>query len=477
MKSLFLFLSTLIVLSASCTNTERTANTLLSTSLLETDTYSIDISKDNSIISKKGAIITIPAGAIESDSQFVTIELKEAFSMKDIVRAGLTTQSNGLPLSSGGMIYINTVQSAAIRKPIRIYIPTDRQRMDMKAFVGSADNLTNINWRNAVPVSDTPRQLLETGGQLFTQNCASCHNPYKSATGPALAGITSRRNKEWLYAFTRNSAQLIASGDVMANTLYNIWGKTAMTAFPNLSDKELDLLYAYLDNMEYNGEVEIADKCYDSCMALMRDRKFRAPVTDTASYNNFNTVSVGNMVVPPYNGLGYYSFAITAVGWYNVDIVTKGLPGFEESTLTATVTGGEDLALHVYLVLPSEKMFLVGGLVKGQQNGYAFFTDDSKILLPHGRQAFILAMVEKDGQVLYGQVEFTTAVAQTPALALQAMTKDAFNTAIEALNFDGVGVSDLSSDNNVITSSTVNETESRETGNLHATGCDCPTYK
>jgi cytochrome c2 len=89
------------------------------------------------------------------------------------------------------------------------------------------------------------------GKALFQANCASCHNPIKDATGPALKGVTGRvPNKEWIYKWIKNSASVIASGDKYANDLYNKWNKTAMTAFPGLANEEIDAIVKYVDDYQ-----------------------------------------------------------------------------------------------------------------------------------------------------------------------------------------------------------------------------------
>lgn len=95
------------------------------------------------------------------------------------------------------------------------------------------------------------------GKALFQSNCASCHNPLKDATGPALQGASGRvPGKEWLYDWIHNSAAVIASGDKYANDLYAKWNKTAMTAFPNLSNEEIDAIVKYVE--EYKAPVTAA---------------------------------------------------------------------------------------------------------------------------------------------------------------------------------------------------------------------------
>lgn len=89
----------------------------------------------------------------------------------------------------------------------------------------------------------------QDGKAIFQANCASCHNPIKDATGPALQGVDKRvPSKEWIYNWVHNSAKVISSGDKYANDLYNKWNKTAMTAFPQLSNAEIDAVVKYVND-------------------------------------------------------------------------------------------------------------------------------------------------------------------------------------------------------------------------------------
>ncbi len=89
------------------------------------------------------------------------------------------------------------------------------------------------------------------GKQLFTQNCAACHALERKMTGPALANVETRLaedeglDREWLNAWIKNSPAMIASGDAYANKIYNEYNKTAMTAFPTLSNEDIDNILAY----------------------------------------------------------------------------------------------------------------------------------------------------------------------------------------------------------------------------------------
>jgi len=88
---------------------------------------------------------------------------------------------------------------------------------------------------------------VSAGKELFNSLCAACHKPYSNSIGPALHGVTERREMDWLYEWIKNSAALIASGDEQANAIYNEWNQTAMPAFPQLSNSEIDNILAYVE--------------------------------------------------------------------------------------------------------------------------------------------------------------------------------------------------------------------------------------
>jgi hypothetical protein len=90
--------------------------------------------------------------------------------------------------------------------------------------------------------------IYEFGRALFKSNCNSCHyiGMDKIKTAPALGGITKRRDKQWLYDYTRFSYKMYKEKDSIAIVLRSQnWG--LMTAFPNLSEHDLDLLYYFIE--------------------------------------------------------------------------------------------------------------------------------------------------------------------------------------------------------------------------------------
>ena len=94
----------------------------------------------------------------------------------------------------------------------------------------------------------------QDGKALFSANCASCHAVNKKLTGPALAGVEDRwPEKKNLYAWIKNSAAFLKTGDAYANNLYNEYNKVAMNNFPGLSDADIDAILAYIKTVPAPG--------------------------------------------------------------------------------------------------------------------------------------------------------------------------------------------------------------------------------
>ena len=89
------------------------------------------------------------------------------------------------------------------------------------------------------------------GKALFNSNCASCHKLDKKMTGPALRNVEARLledeglDRDWLYKWIRNSSSLIKSGDDYANRIYLEYNRAAMTAYPQLTNVDIDNILAY----------------------------------------------------------------------------------------------------------------------------------------------------------------------------------------------------------------------------------------
>ncbi len=83
------------------------------------------------------------------------------------------------------------------------------------------------------------------GKKLFNANCASCHKLDRKLIGPPLRNIAQQRSLAWLHKWIRNNAALRDSGDRDALAIFEEYKGQIMTAFPQLSDQQIDDILAY----------------------------------------------------------------------------------------------------------------------------------------------------------------------------------------------------------------------------------------
>ena len=135
------------VLIIACTSSKQPE--LFSIDNLLTEQFIINTDRDTVLQTSKGALLKIHKGALVStDGKPVTLDIKEAYSTTDIIKAGLTTTTNGQPLSSGGMIYINAAegQGGTIKNAIEVAMPSHNLSNQMQLYKGETTADEKINW-------------------------------------------------------------------------------------------------------------------------------------------------------------------------------------------------------------------------------------------------------------------------------------------------------------------------------------------
>ena len=124
-----------------------------------------------------------------------------------------------------------------------------------------------------LPVSE---ETINAGEKLFKAKCLSCHQLERQTTGPALAGVTERRELDWLIRWIRNNVELRQSGDADAIAIYNEFNGTAMNVFADLTDDEIKSILMYTEN----GPVASAAAATTA----------EAPVLDEGLFNKTNKI-------------------------------------------------------------------------------------------------------------------------------------------------------------------------------------------
>ncbi len=492
-----------LVLFVSC-NKKQEVNSILSANNLPTQVLNIDITKDTVITTANGAIITIPKGTLLSDSTNVQLELKEAYSMQQIMLAGLTTKTtDGKVLQSGGMFYLNPNGNTkvTIAKPISIKVPTTAINDSMKLYKG-VEKDGKIAWEKPIPFKvKSPSNKLIDGKALFASNCAQCHGIYKDGTGPALGNIGRKRSKWYLQTFTNNWEEAVAAGDCQAINIIS-YASSAMNKF-NLDTNEIDVIYDYIDAISAEMGIPFVDDGIkgqqDSCeqyrkevlqLANLEKQKnkliddngdFVKKVAKNQPIANSSTnipVPINPTIEEPLKDLvkpitkssTYYELEITQFGWNNLD----DRPSFNSVELFVNIDEKYKGNVKLYLAIPQLRILLDGGeAINGM---YAFAEKNGKIELPIGREIVLIAVGEEDGDFLFGKIDFTVKDKQQINIPIAVSTKSAFNNTILTMGWNGLDIKAQEAKNASAIKAV--EYEINKIKNLKPMqGCDCTSFK
>lgn len=184
----FLMLFLLFVICSCGSSDKQSTLTVFSPAILPSQEFTINNEQDTVLKTLHGSSIRISKGSFDAKEP-VRLILKEAISPAEIFAAGMITESNGLPLGSGGMIYINTaVKGISLLKPLKISIPTNSFEPAMQVFKGVETDSGQINWTDPQPLDSTPiKNSIALGKAIFRSKCYACHSVFRKMTGPALA--------------------------------------------------------------------------------------------------------------------------------------------------------------------------------------------------------------------------------------------------------------------------------------------------
>lgn len=537
MKKIIALLSLLTVLIIACTTRQQTNSLLSKPGDVKADEYSITIDRDTTLVTKNGALLKIPKGALATDNgNTVVLEIKEAYSLEQMIRYGLTTSSGDEPLSSGGMIYVNAKagQNVTIKQAINVALPANYLEPGMQLYKGenTADGI--INWTNPAPLPENKQLVaIQNGRQLFESQCASCHHIAKQGTGPELAHFLKRFSGDtllvrgyslhipvayWWEDMKVDSSYSNPLRDKLLHISPELWQNQELyfcnqrarygslgTPFPALSENDLTSIYRYIQNESERRNLPVSseaflDDCIDSCI------QYRQRFTDLQEQKKNTTakrkslvgeagpsteevkiktgtepeppVQFDDVVSPTSNKGVYYQFSIETFGWYNIDILLKNVTGNVESELLVRITGSYREKLDIFLVIPEQKIYTKAGKKKGTADEYIFAYTSGKIFLPQNATAYILAMTEAESNIAFSLSQFTTSLVQQLDIELKTASTEEFNAAISSLNVSGMKIEAKDSKNAAEIRKTdadlkTIEAELKKAENLKPKGCDC----
>lgn len=121
------------------------------------------------------------------------------------------------------------------------------------------------------------------GKELFNANCAACHKLDAKSTGPALRGVAAKHEMSWIYKWVHNSSEMIKSGDATAVKLFAENNNSVMTAFPQLSEADIDNIIAYTSEPKAEPAAAVATG--------------KLPGPDADNSNASNTIILGALAL------------------------------------------------------------------------------------------------------------------------------------------------------------------------------------
>jgi hypothetical protein len=394
-KQLILCLTLLISLVA-CNNKNETANELFSQIYSEENVavqpFSFDAERDTVLKGKSGTVLTIPKNTfVDSLGNAITgqiqLELKEVFSTVDIVLSNLTTTSNGKPLQTGGMIYLNARSNGkqlqiADTKKIDVKVPTAKAQEGMQVYEGVRDS-SGINWLNPVPLNQ-PNRMLDSLGEVTEEDVM---------------------NK-----VERTTNIMYHVDDAQGNQTHD---------YPEAIDDLVSDIAWQGDGLKLKKDSIF--KVDSFTVTLVKQKKLQADISyQAAPRKGRNTFSQDNNTS--------YLFSVKKLGWANIDRLFDD-PRSTEVELITNIDNQSEFDV-IYTTMVTEQMFLPGYQMKN--NSFSFTHDDyEKPVLPVGAKASIMATAYKKDKAYFSIQEITIAKAQTVALHLNETTKEDLKKQLE----------------------------------------------
>lgn len=463
----------------SCSDPAKQKPALFSRDMLQRQYFELEPNKNVAFKTLHGSVISVPAGAFNV-SEIVKLEIREAFTPAEILAAGLVTESNGRPLKSGGMIYVNATandQPVELLKPIDISIPNNYYDSSMQVFKGVETDSGIINWVDPLPTDTTPQSQLWTFGKvIFQSKCASCHSIFRDMTGPALKDVenrgpwTDRRN---LYQYIRNASKW-AFTNPYVKSLKAQFG-SIMTAYPALSDTAIDAILLYINTEAKNpssNEIQIPIAAVSDSSGSYSEPMPSKPCKDDTTYLPIpeqeetmledNTSSVVNTLTDiteemnsplkastiegslrsgftdRISTFGMYDFSIKTLGWYNIDAAVEGYDGTSIVNVTAELKGEYEAGRisTVYLFCPGNRSLSVSNHFDG--NKYSYNKINNGIPLFIGDRAILFAFGSKGDKAYYGISEFKVSFQQTIPVTIFESTDEEIRNALHSKQMDGI---------------------------------------
>lgn len=442
---------------------ERIGKNAFTTENIEMQHFTIDAAKGGSVKGKKGTQLTIPKNAfVTADGKSVTgkvsIGLKEALSMSDIVFGGLTTTSDGKVLSTGGMLYIEAKHGdvkleLADSKSIKTIVPTKDFKSEMLLFTGEQDENGSINWVDPLDVIEKEKEKEKVVDDSYFWDPPKKNDPESPAPVKPVkntGGITLRvnlSNPELLpefIPFKDMAWKLVDESKYSEGDTKNVWRYVMVERSEkqgvyiltfkgvdgdNDKTKKLEVVPVF-KGQDYEKAMAEYEKKYDAFIKDKNEREAREKAEferlEKQEKEEMARLSKADRAKRYANS---YIFEVQKLGWHNCDYFYRDKTAVDVIVKAEITNGGED-AIYTYLVLKEQKICIPGYAYKSDAFGF------TAARMPLGITATIIALsTDSDGNLKYISKDVTIEKETLVALALKASTKEDMKKALQ-MNID-----------------------------------------
>ncbi|WP_229743039.1 energy transducer TonB [Hymenobacter qilianensis] len=390
--------------------------------------FRIDPTQASEVHGREGTIVRIPAGSLVTEKQApargpVWVELKECYSMADILLSNLSTVSdNNDLLETGGIVL---VQASAQGQPLRVAegqtiqidMPAPRRQPGMRLSRGLGDRRKLLRWVALTPEAEPAEEKFYTEPEKMPAYGKGPADINKLIRYPKQA-IANQTQGLVFAAFVVDEAGRVVNpkivrgiGDGCDEELLRVLRQTSGSWKPGLQAGKavkvkmvLPVRFAFYAGLASSlDSTANTEATPDSTMVLANEEmppsepSFKAEPTDR------------------------YLFSSAQLGWLNCDRVWHAT-GNPSTDLLATAD--TDPGTSVYLVFREAKTLITG---QPEEGGYAFRN------VPANKRAVLIGIRYQNDVPFVALRETTTGRHATEALAFRETTLEELERMLERL--------------------------------------------
>jgi hypothetical protein len=378
---------------------------------------SIDPTKDNLVEGKKGTKVFIPANSLQlPDGTYpkgqVTIELKEFYSLTDLLSTNLSTVSDSFLLETGGMIHLAAFSEGKElqvdkEKSLAVAFPNKNASKKMDTFYGDTLSTGQINWQPAFVRGETAAMDPYADSTLYENKISVCGYTAKIGTDSVSWNLKSPNN---IFDYVSENfkasdsaiieelckkgqmpemfIKLSTSGKVMEIDFdITFTGKDAHIA-PKSIRRQIAGFLKSLPPFEMSSMEGRSDYLYlrFCCHTVFNEKKFNEQFNK--KYSQYRDKAVQK--IDPAE-LNYYILSTSKLGWINCDRFLND----ESEKTNFIVRSGIEANSNVMIAFDN-----LNSVMQGEESNGAFVFKN----IPLNSKVRVMAIAYKDGKPLLSKM-------------------------------------------------------------------------